>query len=228
MLLSVIVGGVGRPADEPMALDLQPEPSRDAEAAGAPTEGPAEDESADDRPAGLPTEGAVETAALPSEVAEKILDECFRIPSEADPRLSPARGDVQDHFAAWTEGAGVVVWVGTSPDVPHALGSCVAVKIDGEWTLVGRGYRRDPGQGAASIVWHTNGAAGGVAAALTGRVSAEAAQILLTLEDGRRLRQAVEDGVVVIPWTPVVVPVRLVVVDADGQILYDGSPARYS
>ncbi|MGH3442779.1 MAG: hypothetical protein ACRDUY_12195 [Nitriliruptorales bacterium] len=182
-----------------------------------------------DAAAGPLLDGAAQVGALPAEISADIVDECFRIPSEADPRLSPSRSDVDSMYGARTEGAAMVVWFGSAPDVPRAFGSCVAVANGDDWVLVGRGFRPDPGRDTSSIVWHTSAASGGTAAALSGRTSGDAAEIVLVLEDGRRLRaEILGDGIVAIPWTPVALPARLVVLDDAGRRLYDGPFAAFS
>lgn len=172
-------------------------------------------------------ETVTEVTPLGEAQARALLSSCLEVDPDADPALSPDPAAVEVIASGGAAGTAALVWAGPTPQYDRALGSCVAVRQDNEWRLVGRATRRDVGPGSASLTWHPAAADRGAAAMLAGRLAEGAATLLVVLEEGRVLRQSVESGVVAVAWQPVERPLRVVVLGSDGEVRYDGSLTGY-
>lgn len=171
---------------------------------------------------------ATEATPLPALDEREILEGCLAVPEDADPSLSPDPGDVAPVASGQTEGAGVVVWVGPTPQYERTVGTCLALDRGDGWAVVGRSVRRDLGPGTASLVWQPVASEQGVAAALIGRIRDGTAEVIVVIDDGRVLRQVPARGFVAIPWQPVRDPVRLVTTGTGDEVRYDGPLTGYA
>lgn len=170
--------------------------------------------------------GAVTVRAAAPSAQRLLAGECFAVPDGADPALSPDPASARFVASGTTTGATVLVWTGPAPGLGSAVGSCVGVDRGGRWELANRALRPDPGAGVVSVTWNQYASKDGAAAAVVGRLATTTAEVLVELADGRVLRQST-DGFLAVAWTPVIEPIRIVVVDHAGEIVYDGTVASY-
>ena len=174
----------------------------------------------------VPRPAAEDVASLDDDATEDLLGLCLELPDGADPDLHPVTDEVAVAATSRSVGAGMVVWTGPVPAVGDVLGACVGMERAGEWRLANRSHREDPGPGAAQVTWGQFASRHGSAAGLVGRVPDDVVEVFVTLDDGRVLRQET-DGVVAVVWSPVVAPVRVVTVDRDGEVTFDGPVTDY-
>lgn len=185
-----------------------------------------ETRAADGTAAPAPRPAAEDVVPLDRAATDELLDLCLQLPEGADPDLHPDTDEIDVLATSRSTGAGMVVWVGPVPAVGDVIGACVGMERADEWRLANRSQRPDPGPGAAQVTWSQFASRHGSAAGLIGRVPDDVTEVFVVLDDGRVLRQDT-DGVVAVVWTPVVAPDRLVVVDADDEITFDGPVTGY-